>query len=73
MNAKVFFFAANIVGLHDPKSKRSEDWFIPHCGRYFFTAHLIISGMPRDYARALRGDKVRMEAIDNHNYITRRH
>ena len=56
------------VGLHNPKSKRLEDQFTPHCCRHWFTTMLIRSGMPKDFIKELRGDKGR-EAIDVYNHI----
>jgi integrase/recombinase XerD len=61
---------ATQVGLHDPKSKKLEDKFTPHCCRHWFTTHLIRAGMPRDFVKELRGD-VRREAIDIYNHIDR--
>jgi integrase/recombinase XerD len=59
------------VGLHNPKSKRLEDQFTPHCCRHWFTTMLIRSRMPLDFIRELRGDKGR-EAIDVYNHIDRK-
>ena len=59
---------ATFAGYHDPKSKRPEKRFGPHCFRHWFTTHLIRSGMPRDYIKELRGD-ARREAIDIYNHI----
>jgi len=59
------------VGLHDPKSDRSEDKFTPHCCRHWLTTHLIRSGMPRDYVKELRGD-ARREAIDIYSHIDKK-
>jgi integrase/recombinase XerD len=62
---------AERVGLHNPKSKRLEDKFTPHCCRHWFTTHLIRAGMPRDYIQELRGD-ARGEAIDIYNHIDKK-
>jgi integrase/recombinase XerD len=59
------------VGLHDPRSKRLEDRFTPHCCRHWNTTHLIRAGMPRDFVKELRGD-VRREAIDIYNHIDKK-
>ena len=63
--------AAERVALHDPKSKRLEDRFTPHCCRHWFTTHLIRAGMPRDFVKELRGD-ARREAIDIYNHIDKK-
>jgi integrase/recombinase XerD len=62
---------ASRVGLHNPRSKRLEDRFTPHCCRHWFTTHLIRAGMPRDFVKELRGD-VRHEAIDIYNHIDKK-
>jgi integrase/recombinase XerD len=59
------------VGLHKPESGRSEDYFTPHCCRYWFTTHLIRNGMPREYVKELRGD-ARKDALDIYNTIDRK-
>ena len=59
---------AKLAGYHDPRSKRKEKHFGPHCFRHWFTTHLIRNGMPRDYVKELRGD-ARKEAIDIYNHI----
>ena len=59
------------VGLHNPKSKKLEDQFTPHCCRHWFTTMLIRAGMPRDFIKELRGDK-RGEAIDVYNHIDKK-
>jgi integrase/recombinase XerD len=59
------------IGLHNPRSKRLEDRFSPHCCRHWFTTHLIRAGMPRDFVKELRGD-VRHEAIDIYNHIDKK-
>lgn len=59
---------AEKAGYHNPKSKRKEKHFSPHCFRHWFTTHLIRNGMPRDYVKELRGDS-RREAIDIYNHI----
>lgn len=62
---------AKRVGLHNPKSKRLEDQFTPHCCRHWFTTMLIRAGMQRDFIKELRGDK-RGEAIDVYNHIDKK-
>ena len=62
---------ADRVGLHDPKSRKLEDRFTPHCCRHWFTTHLIRAGMPRDFVKELRGDS-RHEAIDIYNHIDKK-
>lgn len=59
---------AKIAGFHDPRSKRLDRHFGPHCFRHWFTTWLIRKGMPRDYVKELRGD-ARREAIDIYNHI----
>ena len=59
------------VGLHDPKSKKLEDRFTPHCCRHWFVTHLLRAGMSRDFVKELRGD-ARSEAIDIYNHIDRK-
>jgi len=58
------------IGLHDPKSKRLEDHFGPHCLRHWFTTWLIEAGMPREYVKELRGD-ARRDAVDIYHHIPR--
>lgn len=60
--------AAERVGFHKPKSKKTSDHFTPHCCRHWFTTHLRRSGMPREYIKELRGDS-RSEAIDIYHHI----
>jgi integrase/recombinase XerD len=59
---------AQRAGYHNPKTKRQDKHFGPHCFRHWFTTHLMRNGMPRDYVKELRGD-VRREAIDLYNHI----
>lgn len=59
---------ARLAGYHDPRSKKRDKRFGPHCFRHWFTTHLIRNGMPRDYVKELRGD-ARREAIDIYNHI----
>lgn len=63
--------AAKRVGLHNPRSERSEDKFSPHCCRHWYTTYLSRAGMPRDYIKELRGD-ARSEAIDIYNHIDKK-
>jgi integrase/recombinase XerD len=58
------------LGFHDAKSSKLEDDFGPHCFRHWFTTWLLRNGMPREYAKELRGDK-RGEAIDIYHHIDR--
>ncbi|OPX80451.1 MAG: putative tyrosine recombinase XerC-like protein [Methanosaeta sp. PtaB.Bin039] len=62
--------SAELAGLHNPSSSKSEERFTPHCCRHWFTTHLIRAGMPRDFVKELRGD-ARREAIDIYNHINR--
>lgn len=62
---------AERVGLYDPKSKRMEDHFTPHCCRHWFTTHLRRNGLKREYLKELRGD-ARKEAIDIYDHIDRK-
>ena len=62
---------AEKVGLHNPKSRRMEDHFTPHCCRHWFTTWLLRNGMPREYVKELRGDK-RSEAIDIYHHIDKK-
>jgi integrase/recombinase XerD len=59
---------AEAVGLHNPKSDSIEDHFSTHNCRHFFTTYLRRNGMPREFIKALRGDK-RKEAIDIYDHI----
>ncbi len=59
---------ATRIGLHDPRSKRLEDRFTPHCCRHWFTTHLRRSGMPREHIQELRGD-AKPEAMDIYYHI----
>jgi integrase/recombinase XerD len=59
---------ATAVGLHDPKSTKTEDHFTPHCFRHWFTTHLRRAGMDREFIKVLRGDR-RREAIDIYDRI----
>lgn len=61
---------AAAVGLHDPKSDRIEDHFSSHNCRHWFTTWLCRSGMPREFIKALRGDR-RKDAIDIYDHIDR--
>jgi len=62
---------AERVGLHDPKSKKVEDHFTPHCCRHWFTTHLRRNGLSREYLKELRGD-ARKEAVDIYDHIDRK-
>ena len=64
---KMVMKRAEKVGLHDPKSNRTESRFTPHCCRHWFTTYLIRSGMSRDFVKELRGD-----AIDIYIHIDRK-
>jgi integrase/recombinase XerD len=59
------------VGLHNPKSKRIEDHFTPHCCRHWFTTHLRRNGLRREYLKELRGD-ARKEAVDIYDHIDKK-
>lgn len=61
---------AEAVGLHNSKSERIEDHFSPHNCRHWFTTMLSRNGMPREFIKALRGDR-RRDAIDIYNHIDR--
>jgi integrase/recombinase XerD len=63
--------AAEQIGLHNPKSDRTEDHFSPHCCRHWFTTHLRRAGMSREFIQELRGD-VRREAIDIYDHIDKK-
>ncbi|MGD0954663.1 MAG: site-specific integrase [Methanotrichaceae archaeon] len=60
--------AAERIGLHNPKSDRTEDHFGPHCCRHWFTTHLRLKGMRREFIQELMGDS-RKEAIDIYDHI----
>ena len=62
---------AEMVGLHDPRSKRMEDHFTPHCCRHWFTTHLRRNGLRREYLKELRGD-ARREAVDIYDHIDKK-
>ena len=62
---------AEKVGLHNPKSKRIEDHFTPHCCRHWFTTHLRRNGLRREYLKELRGD-ARKEAVDIYDHIDKK-
>ncbi len=59
---------AEKIGLHDPSSDRLEDYFGPHCCRYWLTTHLRKAGMRREFIQGLRGDS-RKEAIGIYDHI----
>lgn len=61
---------AEAVGLHNPKSDRIEDHFSSHNCRHWFTTWLRRTGMPREFIKALRGDR-RKDAIDIYDHIDR--
>ena len=61
---------AQAVGLHRPHSERIEDHFSSHNCRHWFTTWLRRTGMPREFIKALRGDK-RRDAIDIYDHIDR--
>jgi integrase/recombinase XerD len=58
------------VGLHNSKSDRIEDHFSAHNCRHWFTTWLRRNGMPREFIKALRGDR-RRDAIDIYDHIDR--
>lgn len=62
---------AQRVGLHDPKSKKMEDRFTPHCCRHWFTTHLRRNDLRREYLKELRGD-ARKEAVDIYDHIDKK-
>jgi len=62
---------AERVGLHDPKSKRANDHFSPHCCRHWFTTHLRRNNMRREFIKELRGD-ARNEAMDIYDHIDKK-
>jgi len=62
---------AQRIGLHNPKSRRVEDHFTPHCCRHWFTTHLRRNGMRREFIKELRGD-ARNEAVDIYDHIDRK-
>jgi len=62
---------AERVGLHNPKSKKMEDHFTPHCCRHWFTTHLRRNGMRREFIQELRGDS-RNEAVDIYDHIDKK-
>ena len=68
---KVVTKYATQVGLHDPKSPRTEDHLTPHCFRHWFTTQLRRAGMRREFIMELRGD-ARREAVDIYDHIDRR-
>ena len=59
---------AKALGLCDPRSRRLEDHFSPHCFRHWFTTWLRRNGMPREFVKELRGDR-RKEAMDIYDHI----
>jgi integrase/recombinase XerD len=61
---------AEQVGLHKAESPRPEDHFSVHNFRHWNTTHLRRMGMPREFIKALRGDR-RREAIDIYDRIDR--
>lgn len=62
---------AERIGLHNPRSDRTEDHFTPHCCRHWFTTHLRRNGMEREFLKELRGDS-RGEAVDIYDHIDRK-
>ena len=62
---------AERVGLHNPKSKRMEDHFTPHCFRHWLTTNLRRNGMRREMIQELRGD-ARNEAVDIYDHIDKK-
>jgi len=60
--------AALQCDLHDPASPKMEDHFSAHCGRHWFTTHLLRAGMRREYVAWLRGDTIK-EAVDIYFHI----
>jgi len=59
---------AQMAGFHNPKVKRADQHFGPHCFRHWNTTWLLRKGMPREYVKELRGD-ARRDAIDIYNHI----
>ena len=62
---------AELVGLHNPKSKRMADHFTLHCCRHWFTTHLRRNEMRREFIKELRGD-TRGEAMDIYDHIDKK-
>jgi integrase/recombinase XerD len=59
------------LGIHNPKSKKVEDHFTPHCCRHWFTTNLRRNGMRRELIKELRGDS-RNEAVDIYDHIDKK-
>lgn len=59
---------AKQMGYHNPKSKRMQDRFGPHCCRHWFTTHLRRAEMSREFRAWLRGDVLR-DAQDIYDHI----
>jgi len=59
---------AELVGLHNPSSKKLEERFSPHYFRHWFTTWLLRNDMKREYVKELRGDSLG-DAIDIYNHI----
>jgi integrase/recombinase XerD len=62
---------AEVVGLHDPKSKRLDKRLTPHSLRHYFSTRLREAGMPREYVMELRGD-AGADAIDTYYHIDKK-
>ena len=60
---------AAVLGFHDPKSERTDEHFSVHNCRYWFSHHLLQSGMRREMVQELRGDQ-RRDAIDIYDRIS---
>lgn len=59
------------VGLDNPNSDRVEDHLTPHATRHWFSTHLRLNGMPREFVQELRGDKGK-DAIDLYIHINKK-
>ena len=62
---------AQHVDIHNPRSKKMEEHFTPHCCRHWFTTHLRRNGMRREFIKELGGD-ARNEAVDIYDHIDKK-
>jgi len=62
---------AEVVGLHDPKSKRLDKRLSAHALRHYFSTRLREAGVPREFVKELRGD-TGTDAIDAYLHIDKK-
>jgi integrase/recombinase XerD len=62
---------AEVVGLHDPESKRLDKRLTAHSLRHYFSTRMREAGMSREFVMELRGDSTH-DAIDDYIHIDKK-